>query len=467
MDERSDFTGFIIAVIVRYELKLDWVGLCVIVRIGIFLGLDPAEGGIYQYALTMLKALSQCTEAFAADDFIMFSSNPDGPLMDSLRSEGWRVVPLLPPTFKRRSLRLAERVVGRKPRQAVLRLINRLSSQSNHVDDLDTVRYNRELESWFRSNGIELMIYPISSSLSFETRIPYVLAVHDLQHRLQPQFPEVSANGEWEFREYLFRNAIRNATLLLAESETGKEDILTFYGEYGVTADQVKILPLLPAVTMDSEVSADTVESILRHYDLSGRYFFYPAQFWPHKNHVRIVQAVAHLKQTYGLIITVLFSGYHSGKIREATFKEVFDTAATLQIEDQIRYVGYVSDEHMVSLYKGARALIMPTFFGATNIPPLEAWALGCPVLTSDIRGIRQHAGEASILVNPRSMEDIAEGMHKLWTDDELCETLIAKGKQRIKLFTFADFRERVTEVIREAKSIVSGSGRQPNSLPN
>jgi glycosyltransferase involved in cell wall biosynthesis len=436
------------------------------VRIGIIPGLDPAEGGIYQYSLTMLKALCCCKDAFAEDEFITFSSNLESSLMQSLTSEGWSVLPLLPSTLKRRVIKLSENFVGQSPRRAVLNLRSRLSTRAKNAVDLDKVRYNAELEQWFRTNKIDLMIYPISTSLSFETRIPYILTIHDLQHRLQPEFPEVSANGEWEAREYLFRNGIRNATLLLAESETGKEDILTFYGEYGVTPDRVKVLPLLPSITLQRDINTAERQRVRQKYSLPDRYFFYPAQFWPHKNHLRIVKAMALIKERYDIPVNILFSGYHSGEIREATFKEVTDTASKLQVQNQISYLGYVPNEDIAALYAGARALIMPTFFGATNIPPLEAWALSCPVLTSDIRGIRQQAGEASLLVDPRSEEEIAQGMYRLWTDDELCKTLVARGARRVELFTFDDFRKRLTEIIEEAKSVVSGVSPYPN-LPS
>jgi glycosyltransferase involved in cell wall biosynthesis len=432
------------------------------VRIGIVPGLDPSEGGIHQYSLTMLKALTASRRAFAQDEFIAFSSNTNGPLLDSLISEGWSVLPLLPPTLKRRMVKLSESFTGPAPRRALLRLMSRLSPLDSNAVDFDNVRYNTELQQWFHTNEIDLMIYPISTSLSFETRIPYILTIHDLQHRLQPEFPEVSANGEWEAREYLFRNGIRNATLLLAESETGKEDILTFYGDYGVIPDRVKVLPLLPSITLPREVNADGQKRVRKKYSLPDRYFFYPAQFWPHKNHLRIVQAMAQLRERHDLRVNILFSGYHSGEIREATFAEVTETASKLQVKDQIKYLGYVPDEDLAALYVGARALIMPTFFGATNIPPLEAWALGCPVLTSDIRGIRQQAGEASVLVDPRSVEAIAEGMRKLWTDDELCRTLVAKGTRRLELFTFEDFRKQMMEIIDEAKEIATNKHNTP-----
>jgi glycosyltransferase involved in cell wall biosynthesis len=216
------------------------------------------------------------------------------------------------------------------------------------------------------------------------------------------------------------------------------------------------VLPLLPSITLPRDISIAERQRVRQEYRLPERYFFYPAQFWPHKNHVRIVKAMALLKERHGLSVNILFSGYHSGEIREATFKEITDTASKLQVEAQIKYLGYVPNEDLAALYAEARALIMPTFFGATNIPPLEAWALGCPVLTSDIRGICQQAGEASVLVDPRSVEDIAEGMRRLWTDDDLCKSLIGQGARRLEQFTFADFRNRLIEILREAKAIVS-----------
>jgi glycosyltransferase involved in cell wall biosynthesis len=222
------------------------------------------------------------------------------------------------------------------------------------------------------------------------------------------------------------------------------------------------VLPLLPSITLPREVNADGQKRVRKKYSLPDRYFFYPAQFWPHKNHLRIVQAMAQLRERHDLRVNILFSGYHSGEIREATFAEVTETASKLQVKDQIKYLGYVPDEDLAALYVGARALIMPTFFGATNIPPLEAWALGCPVLTSDIRGIRQQAGEASVLVDPRSVEAIAEGMRKLWTDDELCRTLVAKGTRRLELFTFEDFRKQMMEIIDEAKEIATNKHNTP-----
>ncbi|PYS54816.1 MAG: glycosyltransferase family 1 protein, partial [Acidobacteria bacterium] len=97
--------------------------------------------------------------------------------------------------------------------------------------------------------------------------------------------------------------------------------------------------------------------------------------------------------------------------------------------------------------------LVMPTFFGPTNIPILEAWAFGCPVITSDIRGVREQAGDAALLADPRSPEMIAEAIREIWTDPGLCEALAQRGRVRLSGYTPAEFRRRLVEIVEEAKA--------------
>jgi len=287
------------------------------------------------------------------------------------------------------------------------------------------------------------------------------MTIHDLQHRLQPEFPEVSANGEWERREYRFRNGARYATLLLTDSEVGKEDILNCYGPYGVTPDRVKVLPFIPACYLAQDVPEGERRRVRATYHLPERYLFYPAQFWPHKNHIRIVQALGLLKQAHQVKIPVVFCGSHDGEIREATFREVMTLRCQLGLEEEIRYLGYVPDADMSGLYAGAAALVMPTFFGPTNIPVVEAWRFWCPVLTSDIRGIREQAGKAAVLVDPRSVEAIADGIYQLWTDESLRNVLADAGRQRLAAYTPDYYRRELMAILEDAKArIRSETGR-------
>ena len=121
-----------------------------------------------------------------------------------------------------------------------------------------------------------------------------------------------------------------------------------------------------------------------------------------------------------------------------------------LGLNHQVYMLGYVPDEEISALYAGATALVMPTFFGPTNIPFLEAWAMECPVLTSRIRGIVEQVGDAALTVDPRSVEEIAEGIRRLWTDENLRRALIARGRAKLQSFTPHDFRHRLKAILDE-----------------
>lgn len=434
-------------------------------RIGVFTELNRLSGGVYQYGVTMLHALREMKDG-AGDDYVLFSyPKADGAAACSLGKSGWRIEPLLPPTLGRRTFAALSGALGEaRSRRALGWLRERVRRASTNggadaASDPYVARQRPEVGRWLRHCGAQLMIYPAASSLSFETGVPSVMAVHDLQHRLQPEFPEVSAGGEWERREYVYRNAARYATLLVTDSEVGREDVLNLYGEHGATPDRVKVLPFRPAHYLTAEIVDADRRRVRATHKLPERYLFYPAQFWPHKNHTRIVRALGLLKRECGLDVHVVFCGSHAGDIREAALREVASLSRQLGLEGRIHRLGYVPDEDVSALYAEAVALVMPTFFGPTNIPVLEAWATGCPVLTSDIRGVREQAGDAAVLVDPRSDESIAEGIQRLWTDEGLRGALAGRGRRRLAAYGDGDYGRRLRGIIEEAKE-AARSGR-------
>ena len=425
-------------------------------RIGIVPAMDRADGGVYQYSLTMLQALNGRKEEQRDDDFVIFSNELLHPIFRSLNGRHWKLVPLEQPVPRQQPLNLLRRIVGEGLHREAWRWM-RAKIQKCRLTTIDpeVVRARPDMTATFLNSGVELVFYPQPQSFAFEAGIPYVMAIHDLQHRLQPEFPEVSANGEWQWREYLFRNGARYAKLLLADSEIGKEDILRFYGPYGVTPDRVKVLPFLPACYLGLDVPECERQRVRNKYELPERFLFYPAQFWPHKNHLRIIEALGLLKERHQLKIPVVFCGSRSGVIREGHFSALMSLASGLGIQKDIRYLGYVPDEDISGIYSEAVALVMPTFFGPTNIPILEAWALGCPVLTSDIRGIREQVADAALLVDPRSVDAIASGIYRLWTEKSLGEHLTGLGRQRLQSYTPEDYRQRLEGILEEAKDRV------------
>jgi glycosyltransferase involved in cell wall biosynthesis len=167
-----------------------------------------------------------------------------------------------------------------------------------------------------RALGIDLMIYPSPMAMSFEAGVPYITAVHDLQHRLQPEFKEVSADGRFEEREFVFGNTCRYANAILVDSEVGREDIIACYGVLPINPERVAVLPFVLPPSYEALATDAEVETIEQN-DLPARFLFYPAQFWPHKNHRRIVEALVLLHRK-GIDAPLVLVGGNDGALRAA-----------------------------------------------------------------------------------------------------------------------------------------------------
>ena len=100
-------------------------------------------------------------------------------------------------------------------------------------------------------------------------------------------------------------------------------------------------------------------------------------------------------------------------------------------LENQVRFTGFVSNEEINYLYSQSLALVMPTYFGPTNMPPLEAFKLNVPVLYSDLPGLRDQVNGAALLLNLNDPKSLVINLKKLLSSNELRNILIAKGKLR------------------------------------
>ena len=417
-------------------------------RIGVVPTLDRSWGGVYQYSATLLHAL---LELDAGDEFIVFA--PKGlELEEDIRSLPFEFVEIpsgasglgaawsrLPEAARERlgwlvalmRRRSAADVAGGRPEDSVWR-------------------------AWFDRFDLDLLLFTIEDDRAPLAGVPYVVVIHDLQHKLQPDLPEFGDRVEWQRREERVLNSVAGATLVLVDSETGREDVVGCYGSAGVKAHDVWPLPFVPAHYVGVAVSEEMRQRARDAYDLPETYLFYPAQFWPHKNHRRIVEALGQLARE-GLRVPLVLVGSKGGTaLRVGTFDAMMSAAHELGVEDLVRYLGYVPDSDMSALYALATALVMPTFFGPTNIPVVEAWELGCPVVTSDIRGIREQVGDAALLVDPSSVDSIASGIRRVVQDAGLRHDLAERGRARLTAYTPSDFARRLGEILEEAKRRVA-----------
>ena len=175
----------------------------------------------------------------------------------------------------------------------------------------------------------------------------------------------------------------------------------------------------------------------------------YPAQFWSHKNHVNLLLAAAALKSEHEIDLPVVFVGSDKGN---QEFVRTF--AAQLNPAIDVAFLGFVPTQDLVALYRGAFALAYVTFFGPENLPTLEAFALGCPVVASDVDGAREQLSDAALFVNPRDPANIAAAIKSLYDDNNLRQSLIAKGRARAERWTAKDFVRGVFHALDEFEPV-------------
>jgi glycosyltransferase involved in cell wall biosynthesis len=251
-------------------------------------------------------------------------------------------------------------------------------------------------------------------------RLPFIATVYDLAHREHPEFPEVGSAGIHFAREHHFRHNLVRAIAVISASEALSEAIARCYG---VAPERLLAMPFSVAGHISGERSAAMGE-VLDAWQLREGYYFYPAQFWPHKNHVRIVEALAHLRSSGG-DARVVFAGGDQGN---RGFIE--RCAADLGVASHVSILGFVPATQMRGLYQGCCAVVMPTYFGPTNLPPLEAWNVGKPLVYSS--HLRADGGEAAVYADPDDALALAEAMRRC-LEPEVRDQVVAAGRLRLE----------------------------------
>lgn len=259
--------------------------------------------------------------------------------------------------------------------------------------------------------------------------IPFLMFVWDVEHRVQPYFPELSAGGEWERRERLYTTTLPRAAVVVTGTRDGRDQLERLYD---VAPERIALIP------HPTPSDALALAEELRRPPTSQRasdtpFLLYPAQFWPHKNHVGLLAALRILADRNDLRPKLVLVGADKGN--RAHVERV---ARDLGLSAQVSFPGFIARRELLRLYTQAGALVYPTTFGPENLPPLEAFALDCPVVASNVPGADEQLGDAALLVDPHDHAALAEAIRRVLTDEPLRGTLIERGRERATRTTAA-----------------------------
>jgi glycosyltransferase involved in cell wall biosynthesis len=258
-------------------------------------------------------------------------------------------------------------------------------------------------------------------------KLPFIITIFDCCHRDSPQFEETREFGAFERREIVWRSAVTKAALVVANAA---EVIDALCRRYAMEPDRAVCVPFSPSPYVthagSRDVGKDADAAILHKYGIEPGYLFYPAQFWSHKNHATILLAMSRLRNE-GRHTRLVLCGSDRGS-RSALESLI----AQHGLSDCVRILGFVPSPELGALYRNANALVMASYFGPTNLPPLEAWSVGTPVIYPEV--FKAQAGEAAILFDYDDPASLAEAIVKAGMPEERARLAVA-GKQRLDFF--------------------------------
>jgi glycosyltransferase involved in cell wall biosynthesis len=268
--------------------------------------------------------------------------------------------------------------------------------------------------------------------------VPFATTVWDLGHRELPWFPEVSLSG-WTFdqREAYYRYVLPRASAVVIGNGAGARSIQDFYQ---VPRRNIHEIPLPVDMGAIAGIAADP--GAPASYGLEpGGYLFYPAQFWPHKNHVTLVDALALLRER-GSPFKLAFAGSDKGNR-----SHVEQFVAARGLSESVLFLGFVDEKVLHQLYLNAFALLFGSLLGPDNLPPLEAMAHGCPVVSAAYDGAQEQLGDAALFFEGLDADQAARQVARL-ADPKLRSELAGRGRSLARSRNADRYIQRVMEIL-------------------
>jgi glycosyltransferase involved in cell wall biosynthesis len=231
--------------------------------------------------------------------------------------------------------------------------------------------------------------------------LPCLTWIPDFQHRHLPHM--FQAVYRWR-RDAGYRVQIAAGRTIMLSSEDARRDCEKFYP---AARGRTIVVPF--AVPPPSISKGVLAESLQRH-QLPHDFFFMPNQFWKHKNHAVVIEALALLGER-GRSIVVAASGNPADVRHRQHFDQLRALVRSRGLESQFRFLGMLPYAEVLALISGCRALINPSLFEGWSTTVEEAKALGAPLVLSDLAVHREQAGESAVYFDPSSAASMAEAL--------------------------------------------------------
>jgi glycosyltransferase involved in cell wall biosynthesis len=390
------------------------------------INLSGNPGGVEQFIAGLVHALGEL-EGPERYTIVGPCEKPDW--LAAVLGPNQRIVSAPQPTERLSTLK---RILGplREPISAAILRTRRATSTHGKVWPVP------ESLGFFESLGGEVVHFPHQSFI--RSALPTIYNPHDLQHRHLPDF---FAPGEVARRETLYRAGCTYSRAVATASHWVAQDVER---SYGVPSERIFVVHSGAATQRYAPSTQGTLDGVRRRLRLPDVFALYPAQTWPHKNHIGLIRALGLLREADDRRLCVVCTG-----AKNAFFPKVAREARARGVEEQVLFVGYVSPGDLRALYRLASFMVFPSLFEGGGLPVIEALRESLPVACSEATSLPEIVGDAALLFDPGSPEAIADALRRMMTDAALLAELRLRGHTRAAGFSWSRMAQTFRAVYR------------------
>lgn len=403
---------------------------------------DGPSGG----TVTVLRALAALAELNGEEEYVFVGPYEDPEWLRPLLPPRQQIVrgpKTMSPEWKIDSLETFKRRIG--PLRPMAREVRRLLTVATSLavsTESDSARRFASVSSpsFFQSLGCDVVHFPFQA---FEScGVPSIFNPHDLQHL---HLPEFFTPKEISDRERVYPAACRAAHTVVVASQFVKRDVVE---RYGIESERVQVIPWAPPpLPKLSAELGDCLRALRQKHGLGdGSFALYPAMTWEHKNHLRLLEAIALLRERKSFDLRFVCTGFKTD-----FWPTIEQKLNELDLNEVVKFTGLIPIDDLNALYPAAQFVFVPTLFEAASAPVFEAWQHSVPVACSRVTALPEQVADAALLFDPFSVDEIAASLERLTVDCNLRDDLRERGTRRLKDFSLERTAKAYRAVYRRA----------------
>ena len=266
-----------------------------------------------------------------------------------------------------------------------------------------------------------------------------ILNIYDLVFE---KYVETMESKNRESFKRSFYKSVKRADQIITISESSKNELVEI-----LKVPENKIHIVQPGIDFQkfNTKNSEVTKNVILKYSLPEDYILYLGTLEPRKNISSIIRAYGSLRNNNKITEKLVIAGKKGW-----LFSEIFDLIKSLDLGNEVILTDYVDESDKPAIYQNAKLFVFPSLYEGFGMPILEAMAAGIPVITSNTSAMPEVAGDAAILVNPLSIEEMSEAMLEVMNNDKLSNELISKGFDRCKKFTWSNSANKLVEIYKK-----------------